>query len=157
MQYLRWPPKIKVLEAAGAIADERIKLIDDNHALITSSTGERTYVVYVDLEKREACSTDNGTVYRGYVGYPILSLLMLKGILTYDERIGKALKGIPWKELNEKFKKYDLVLEEIKKIASEKGVPPEELEAYKEEVYSQVRRLRLRRNDSECRNLNILH
>jgi len=111
----------------------------------------------VDPEKREACSTDNGTVYRGYVGYPILSLLMLKGVLTYDERIGKALKGIPWKELNEKFKKYDLVLEEIKKIASEKGVPPEELEAYKEEVYSQVRRLRLRRNDSECRNLNILH
>ena len=157
MPYLRSPPKIKVLEAAGAVADGRVKLLDETHAIVTSSRGDRTYRVYVNVKKGEACSSDNGTVYRGYVGYPIISVLMIKGVLPFNDRVAKALKDIPWKDLNEKYKKYDLVMEEIKKIAENNGVLPQELEAFKEQVYSKIRRLRLRKNESECSNFNNLY
>jgi len=147
LHYLRYPPKIKVLEAAGAIADGRVKRIDERNAVVTSSDGSRTYRVYVDIERMEACSTDNGTVYRGYLGYPIISVLMLDGVLPYDEVIGKALSGIPWKVLNEKYRKYALVEEEVKRIAAQRGVDPAQLEEFKNRVYKEIKRLRFRRVD----------
>jgi len=147
LPYLRMPPKIKVLEAAGAIADNRISFIDEEVAEVISSDGSRKYSVYVNLARNEACSTDNGTVYRGYIGYPIIAVLMIKGALPYDSKIGEALKGIPWKALNEKYKKYAIVENEIKKIASERGVTPEELEKFKNNVYKELRRFKLKLTD----------
>ncbi len=147
MPYLRMPPKIKVLEAAGAIADGRITFTNERNAAVVSSDGSRRYSVYVDLTRKEACSTDNGTVYRGYVGYPIIAVLMIKGALPYDSRIGDALKGIPWKALNEKYKKYAIVEDEVKKIAAERGVPPEELEKFKNNVYKELKRFKLKLTD----------
>lgn len=118
---LRLPPRIKVLEALGSIADGRISVQDDG-AEVTSSTGERTYKVIVRDDGR-VYSTDNGTIYRGYIGYPIIALLMVKGKLPYDERIAKALSGIPWKRLNETYRKYVIVEQIVLKKAEEKGVP----------------------------------
>ena len=141
------PPKIKVLEAAGAIADGRVIQVDDKRFIVRSSEGDREYSVFVDVEGREACSTDNGTRFRGYVGYPILSVLMIKGILPYDASIGKALSGIDWKALNERFKKYAIVEEEVKKIAKDRGVTPEEIDRFKEVVYSKLKRFRLKNTD----------
>ncbi len=142
---LRMPPRIKVLEAAGAIADGRVEVVDDKRARVTSSEGDRVYTVYVDLARREAYSNDNGTIYRGYIGYPIIAFLMKKGVIYYDEKVGKALEGIPWRRLNEKYKKYALVEEEVKKHASTKGVQPQQLEAFTRKVLSQLSTLRLRR------------
>ncbi len=118
---LRLPPRIKVLEALGSIADGRIN-VQDNEAEVTSSTGERAYKVIVRDDGR-VYSTDNGTIYRGYIGYPIIALLMIKGKLPYDERIANALSGIPWKRLNETYRKYVIVEQIVLKKAEEKGVP----------------------------------
>jgi len=147
LPYLRIPPKIKVLEAAGTVADGRITFIDERNAVVVSSDGSRRYSVYVDLTRREACSTDNGTVYRGYVGYPIIAVLMIKGALTYDSRIGNALKGIPWKAMNERYKKYAIVEDEVKKIVAERGITPEELENFKNNVYKELKRFKLKLTD----------
>ncbi len=114
------PPRIKVLEALGSIADGRVKLSGDE-AVVVSSTGEREYKVVVKDDGR-VYSSDNGTIYRGYVGYPIIAVLMLKNKLPYDDRIAKALAGIPWKELNETYKKYAVVEEIVLRRAEEKGV-----------------------------------
>jgi len=141
------PPKIKVLEAASAIANGRITITDEKSATVTSSDGSRVYFVYVDVAQKEACSTDNGTVYRGYVGYPIIAMLMIKGVLPYDPKIGNALKGIPWKALNEKYKKYAKVEDEVKKIAAERGVSPEDLEKFKNSVYKELKRFKLKLTD----------
>ena len=142
--YLRLPPKIKVLEAAGAIADGRVNKVEERWYRVRSSEGDREYSVYVNILRREACSTDNGTVFRKYVGYPIISVLMMEGVLPYDERIGEALSGIDWKALNERFKKYAVVEEEVKKIAEGRGVRSEEIDEFKEEVYSSLKSFRLR-------------
>ena len=142
---MRLPPRIKVLEALGAIADGRVELVDAKRARVTSSTGERVYDVCVNLEERRAYSTDNGTKFRGYAGYPIIAVLMLKGALPYDEELSKALKGIPWKELNEKYKKYSKVMELIFKELEEKEIPRERVEKFIDEVMRRLKELGLRK------------
>ncbi len=142
-RYLRQPPRIKILEALGAIADNRIKLIDDEKAEVVSSDGTRRYTVIVDHDRRRVYSNDNGTKLRGYIGYPIIAFLMKKGILPYDERLAQALKGIPWKKLNEKYKKYAIVEEIVKKKALEKGVMPVELDQFVEKSMRILRSIKL--------------
>ncbi len=148
--FLRKPPKIKVLEGAAAVADKRITVMNNNRAEVKSSDGTRSYIVYVDLRSREACSTDNGTVHRHYIGYPIISFLMLKGVLPYSDRIAKAISGINWRELNEKYKNYSLVEEEVKKIAMSRGVFPNEIDEFKEKIYRLLKSLRLRYVPEKC-------
>ncbi len=142
---MRLPPRIKVFEALGAIADDRVKILDEKRAKVVSSTGEREYDVCVNLEERKAFSTDNGTRFRGYVGYPIIAVLMLKGVLPFDKELAEALKGIPWKHLNEKYKKYAKVMELIFKELEEKGIPRERAEKFIDEVMKKLEELRLRK------------
>ncbi|ABM80844.1 hypothetical protein [Hyperthermus butylicus] len=141
---LRLPPRIKVLEALGAIADGRVEKTGDHVYRVVSSEGDRVYRVYVDPGQGLAYSDDNGTKLRGYVGYPIIAVLMLEGVLPYDERLAKALQGIPWRRLNEKYKRYALVEAEVKRVAAGKGVAPAELDAFVEKVMAELHRLKLR-------------
>lgn len=141
--YLKMPPRIKILEATGAVADGRIKKLGDKLFKVVSSEGDRTYNVYVDVERGEACSTDNGTTYRNYVGYPIISSLFILGVLTYDAVIGKSLANIDWRRLNETFKNYSLVEEKVKEIARDRGVTSEHIDRYLDEVYTQLRKIKL--------------
>jgi len=141
---LRLPPRIKVLEAAGAVADGRVEP-GDGCARVRSSMGDRVYTVCVDVARGLAYSDDNGTVYRGYVGYPIIALLMVKGVLPFDERVAEALKGIPWRRLNERYRRYAVVERVVKGIAASRGVKPQEIDEFVEKVMKALSRLRLRR------------
>ncbi len=116
---------------------------EKGYAQVISSDGSRTYTVYVSEDLKEACSTDNGTVHRGYIGYPIIAVLMLRGVLPYDERVGTALAGINWRRLNEKYKRYFIVEKIIKNIASKRGVNEEIIEQFKENVYSKLKGLNI--------------
>ncbi len=133
MKLLSKPPRIKILEAAGAIGDNRVKVISENKALVKSSTGEREYKVIL-VESGEgtyrAYSSDNGTLYRGYVGYPILSFMMIKGILPMDNEVVRAFSGVPWKELNEKFQKYAIVENIVLARAERLGVSRRVVDEY---------------------------
>ena len=117
---LRLPPKIKILEAAGSIADGRVRILEDKGskvvAIVESSIGDRSYNVVIEITGSKsivASSDDNGTRFRGYIGYPIISLLMIKGLIPRDQEVEEALKGIPWRVLNERYKSYERVLEEV--------------------------------------------
>ncbi len=145
--YLRPPPRIKVLEALGAVADGRVECLDSRcrSARVVSSEGDRVYQVYVDVDAGVAYSDDNGTRFRGYIGYPIIALLFRQGVLPFDERIAGALRGIPWRQLNERYKKYAIVEQVVKKIAGERGVAPSEIDAYVAKVYGLLRGLKLKK------------
>ncbi|MCD6227003.1 hypothetical protein J7J90_00745 [Candidatus Micrarchaeota archaeon] len=139
---IRWklPPKIKYLEAVGAIADKRI-ILTKNGAQVKSSMGDRTYHVIFDYEKMIISSDDNGSKFKGYIGYPAISLLMLKHILPYDEKIGESLKGIKWKKINKKFKNYFLTENYVKSIAKKKGVAEQQLENFKNLVHNELKKI----------------
>lgn len=146
--YLNLPPRIKVLEALGSIADGRVRIIDEYEAEVTSSLGDRKYVVKVDINSHMVFSNDNGTLYRNYVGYPIIAFLMVKNIIPYDEKLANALKGINWRRLNELYKNYSLVEKHIKSLLSEKGLSSEYVDLYISRVLNELKRLNLRRADS---------
>ena len=141
--YLKNPPRIKVLEALGAIADERVKVLNDNECEVISSEGDRVYKVVIKGDL--VSSNDNGTVYRNYIGYPIISCLMLLKRIPYNEKLSNALKGIPWRKLNEQYKSYAKVEEIIFSIAKERGINKEELENFIKVVLYELGRLHLRK------------
>ncbi len=149
LRRLRRPPRIKVLEAAGAIGDGRVVLEspqpDLTVAKVVSSDASREYRVVVSRRGPRVLyvySNDNGTVYRGYVGYPIIAVMMLTGILPRDSEIERTLKGIPWRELNERFKKYSLVEEYIRKSLGD-GDAWRRIEDFRERVLRELARLTL--------------
>ncbi len=143
MRRLRQPPRIKALEALAAVADGRVERLGDKAFLVRSSDGSRVYRVYVDPERGVAYSDDNGTRLRGYIGYPIIAALILMGLVPRDDVLAEALRGIPWRRLNEELKKYALVIDRVKEIVRERGVDPSRVDRYMEEVSRVLRRLRL--------------
>jgi len=140
---LRLPPRIKVLEALSAVADGRVRELGSGKALVASSDASRSYEVFVDTEKRLAYSTDNGTTYKGYVGYPIIALLMKLGALPYDQEAAEKLRGINWRKLNEQYKSYALVESEVKKIFAERGGDVSKLDKLVERVLGELKKLGL--------------
>jgi len=153
LRRLSAPPRVKVLEALGALADGRVAEEGGGRFRVTSSDGSRSYSVYVEPRGRGkfvACSTDNGTVFRGYVGYPIISVLMALGYLPRDEVVERALSGIPWRKLNESLKRYYLVEREALRVASAKGVASSRVEQLVSRVLSTLERYELLYDPSAC-------
>lgn len=110
---LRAPPRIEVLEALGAIADERVKVISPEEAVVADSDGKTQYKVRWDAPANKVSSTDPATVVKGHFGYPVIAFLMIQGIIPFDASLASKLVGIKWRVLNEKYKDYDRVVEEV--------------------------------------------
>lgn len=97
------PPLIKICEALGTIADGRVH-IEGEWAQVYSSSRGKLYVVKYDSHMNAIMANDNGSYWQGYLGYPSIAYLMLRGVVKYDERVAGALKGIKWKALNAQFR-----------------------------------------------------
>jgi len=97
------PPRIKIYEALGAIADGRVSLTEGG-ATVTSSSGNKSYRVTFDPATNEIQSNDNASFWTGYLGYPAVAYLLLSGRLSYDPHLAEPLAGIPWKDVNTRFK-----------------------------------------------------
>lgn len=125
------PPPEKILEAWSAIGSRRIKLLSpadakSGEAILDSSDGSRSYHLAWDGENY--MSTDNATVWQAYPGYPVLALLMLRGLLPLPLELASLLASVNWNRLNkeargnyalaarEAFKKLDLSEETIDRI-----------------------------------------
>ncbi|HUO55918.1 MAG TPA: hypothetical protein VMU27_00565 [Candidatus Paceibacterota bacterium] len=102
---MKWahPPVIKIYEALGSVADGRIQL-SGNSAKVYSSNGNKFYTVNFDPASKSIMTNDNGSFYKGYLGYPAIAFLMLIGELNYSPSVAEKLKGIAWKDINQKFK-----------------------------------------------------
>jgi hypothetical protein len=138
----RWklPPQIKVLEALGSIGDERLT-IHGNEASLVSSEGDKTYRIVFDLTENAIDSDDNGSKFKGYLGYPSIAVFMLKGKLSFEPRFANALKGIAWKKLNDKYRSYAKVEAKAKEVALKHGVNEDELDEFVKKVMREIKRL----------------
>ena len=88
---LKLPPKEKIPEAYTAIEDKRIKLLK-NHAIVQSSNKEKEY--FIQWQGNVYYSNDAATYWQGYLGYPIIAVLMLQQKLTWKKEIS-ALPALP--------------------------------------------------------------
>jgi hypothetical protein len=112
---MKWkhPPKTKIYEALGAVADGRVE-VSGNAAKVYSSSRNKFYDVTYDPEAKAIMANDNASYWKGYLGYPSIAYLMATGVVSYDPALGALLAGVAWKDINQNFKNdFDAALESI--------------------------------------------
>jgi hypothetical protein len=108
------PPRVKVFEALSAVADGRVRLAGPGSATVTSSGGDKVYAVEWSDDGRTIAANDNASYWRGYLGYPALAVLLARGELKAGEDVVRALAGVPWHDLNTRFKRdYDAAVAHV--------------------------------------------
>ncbi|HAM37712.1 TPA: hypothetical protein DCP42_03295 [Patescibacteria group bacterium] len=134
-----------VYEALSAIADERITLNEnrDGAKCISTSKG-KFYTISYDSQTKSIMSNDNMAYYNSRISYPMIAFLMLNGEIEYGYWILNDLKGIYWKQINQKFKNdfmkaVDFVLVDLDKQGKDIELIKKEIER----IYKQVRNLKL--------------
>jgi hypothetical protein len=157
----KMPPPIKIYEALGAIGDGRVRPEDEHRALVTSSEGDKTYQVEISGAGREISSNDNASYWQGYLGYPAIAVLLMRGLYRPPANVIDALAGIPWKELNRRFKNdYDKTLTEVNRVVKASGHDPDAVASEVESIMEALRKLapvrgKRRRPPSESRPLSM--
>ena len=142
MTYWKIPPIIKVYEALGAVADSRVHLAGDS-AKVYSSSGNKFYEVNYDASENAIMTNDNGSYWKGYLGYPAIAYLLATDVLEYKQELGDLLKNITWKDLNTKFKNdFSKTLEHILfPLPDDRKL---ELEEYTDKLLADVAKLKLK-------------
>ena len=147
---MKWkiPPEIKIYEALGCIADDRIE-INGNKVKTWSSSRNKYYEVEYEEQTRKIIANDNGSYYQKYLGYPMIAYLMKIDELSFDEKCAEMLKGIMWKDLNMKYNRnkgervpdydFDGVIEEIYTNLEEKRKDVEKLKKFVEKVLDEIK------------------
>ena len=131
---MKLPPIEKIPEAYSAIEDNRVELFDD-YAIVKSSNNEKEYLI--KWKDNLYYSNDKSTYWQGYIGYPIIAVLMLKGELSLNKDIIKYFKSVNWNKLNkENNRDYRKSLEQILSGISdnEKTLIDEEINKVYEEI-----------------------
>src|SRR5216683_1562217 len=118
----KMPPIAKVYEAIGALGDGRVTIEDSTHASIKSSDGSKTYEIEISSDGREISSNDSASYWQGYLGYPAIAVMLARGLYGPRADVVKALSGVPWKELNTRFRNnYDRTIVEVLQQAEQNG------------------------------------
>lgn len=98
----KMPPIEKIPEAYTAIEDNRVTIYE-NYATVNSSDNQKKYLI--KWKDNLYFSDDNSTYWQGYLGYPVLAVLMLQGKLSLNKEISKYFKNINWNKLNKENKR----------------------------------------------------
>lgn len=142
--YWNKPHISKIYEALTAIADSRIELTGPNKAKCYSSTKSKFYEVEYNPDTNEMMANDNTAFYTGSVSYPMIALLMLTGKITYDQKLLPILKGIVWKDINQKFNNdYDQAIEFVLNDLENKGFDINYLKNSIQDIYQKTCDLKL--------------
>jgi len=147
MRFWRIPPRVKILEALGSIADKRISILSEKvvngktviKAMCISSEKNRVYNIIYIPEDNSIFSDDNGSKFKGYLGYPSIALLMLKKVLSFSPEISLFLKNVPWKKMNEKFKNYYKTESEVKRMLAKKGISEKKVDKFIEKIIKEIK------------------
>ncbi|HPJ94926.1 MAG TPA: hypothetical protein PLU81_12450 [Deltaproteobacteria bacterium] len=144
MEGWKLPPKAKIYEALSAVADGRVSRTGANTAEVISSSGTKSYTVEWNDDVSAVTSNDNASYWQGYLGYPIMAVLMHLGRLAYDSTIALHLAGIPWKQINKQFKNdYDKAVGSVLTLLEEKGVNTQAIQDEADRIMSQTEQLSL--------------
>lgn len=143
MKQWKFPPTIKILEALGAVIDDRLK-IDGNSAKVYSSSMGKYYVVEYKPDENAINANDNGSYWKGYLGYPAIAFLIVKGILPYKLEVIEKLRDIKWKDMNVKNKNnYQKTISEIYKLRKFSNTEKENLSELVKDIMAKIMELKL--------------
>jgi hypothetical protein len=134
--YWKPTPIVKMYEALGAVVDDRVE-VSGNTGKVYSSSRNKFYDVTYDESSQAIMVNDNGSYYKGYLGYPAVAFLLSIGKIQYDATLAARLKDVAWKDINQKFKNdfdkaMDYILEE--RFPNDRAVIDAEAAALLEQV-----------------------
>jgi hypothetical protein len=139
------PPRAKVFEAFTAVADRRVRLSGPGSATVTSSSGDRIYHVEWS-DDHTVAANDNASYWQGYLGYPIIAVLLARGVLRTDDEAVAALAGVPWHELNTRYRRdYDGAVAHVLRQLPPGAPAVKEVERAVDDVLAQLAALDLQR------------
>ena len=118
------PPIEKLAEAFSVIADGRIEEKNENTYIVISSNKEKQYKVIVKDDYYR--SDDSATKFARYAGYPVLAVLMYKGLLPIPSEHLEIFKDIDWNAINKRFKRD--YAQAVKFALTEKGLSESEID-----------------------------
>jgi hypothetical protein len=142
---MKWkiPEPIKIYEALGCLADNRIKN-ENNEIHCYSSSGNKFYTIKYSEQENAIISNDNGSYWKSYLGYPSIAYLMKINKIKYNNKFAQALKGIKWKDVNQQNKNdFDKTIKHVNNSLLLQGI---NLKRFKEEIQnilSQIENLNL--------------
>ena len=140
---MKWkhPSITKIYEALGAVVDDRIEVY--NHtAKVYSSSRNKFYDVSYDPVNRQIMSNDNSSYWKGDLGYPSIAFLMKLGVLPYDPSLADLLKGVAWKDINQKFNNdFDKALQYV--LSSKTDKEKSKLVDFVQRVDDEIHKLNL--------------
>jgi hypothetical protein len=146
MTLWKLPPPAKVYEAFSALADDRVHLGEPGRAEVESSGGDKTYTVEWTGEFETVTANDNASYWQGYLGYPIVAVLIAAGRVQADETAIRGLAGIDWHTLNERFKRdYEAAVSCVLDGLDERGADPVDVVREVGRVLDQLEALKLER------------
>jgi hypothetical protein len=146
------PPLAKVYEALSAVADGRVAILSETSAGVLSSERDKTYSVKWSAEGRAITSNDNATRWQGYIGYPIIAVLLQTGRIPFDRAAADALAGVPWHALNNQFKRdYDAAVESVLADAAQRGRDTGAIRREAQRIYTALADLALERPEPKKR------
>ena len=140
------PPRAKVFEAFTAVADGRVRITGPGAATVVSSGGDKTYDVEWSEDGHTISANDNASYWQGYLGYPILAVLLARGELRAADDAVAALAGVPWHDLNKQYKReYDAAVAHVLAGLGGRGGDPALVERQVDAVLDQLAALDLQR------------
>jgi hypothetical protein len=146
MTLWKMPPITKIYEAFTAVADGRVQLTGTGLATVASSRGDKVYDVEWSDDAGTIAANDNASYWQGYVGYPIVAVLLARGVLHADEAAVTALHGFPWHDLNKRYKRdYDAAVAQVLRDLAAGGTDAALIEREAAAVLEQLADLGLQR------------
>ncbi len=139
-------PKIKIYEALGAFSDGRYEFSSTNEMKVYSSSRNKSYTVVYSPDEHSISANDNGSYWKGYLGYPSILFLIVKKIIEVPklEIVAGYLKNYAWKDINQKFKNDFTKTENyIREDLQKKGDDLKLLDQVIGEISVQIEKLRL--------------
>lgn len=138
-------PKAKIYEALSAVADERVRL-QSAEASVDSSDRAKTYRVIWNEDKTAFGANDNASYFVGYMGYPVIAVLLALGKLPFDADLASHLRGFNWNQINQAYKRrYDEAVDYVLGQAEKDGANVDAIRAYADETYDKLTSLALGR------------
>ncbi len=137
------PPHLsKIYEALTAISDHRYELVSDTELKLYSSSRGKYYTVTYDPKTHQIMSNDNTAYFTHSISYPMITLLMLRGDLTYDKTLLGPLSKIVWKDIMTKHKNnYDAGISEVLTNLKDQNIDTDLLQSQIAEIYAKACKL----------------
>jgi hypothetical protein len=142
------PPKYKIYEALGVMADGRIEIVNSESEVIEarqySSSRGKFYTILYNPTLNQIMPNDNATWYVGYLGYPAISLLLFLEKIKYDISILPYFADISFKDINQKHKNdFEQANLEIVDLILARGLDKAKLDDQVDSIFEQLTNLKL--------------